>query len=160
MKNNLLALLLFVVAATGSGCLKNSSGNSCTDKLVSSEALAMQDYATANGISVTTHPSGVMYQVISPGSGMNPTGTSRIFVKYTGKLISNGNVFDSQADHTQTGWFLNTLIPGWQVGIPLISEGGVIKLIVPSSLAYGCRGFATIPQDAILYFEIELVDVQ
>jgi FKBP-type peptidyl-prolyl cis-trans isomerase FkpA len=160
MKSNLLASLLFVVALSGTGCLKNAGSNGCTDKLVSSEVAAMQTYATNNGMTASTHSSGIMYQVINPGSGVTPTGTSRVFVKYTGKYISNNNTFDSQADHTQTGWFLNTLIPGWQIGIPLINEGGIIKLIVPSSLAYGCRGFAAIPPDAILYFEIELVDVQ
>jgi FKBP-type peptidyl-prolyl cis-trans isomerase len=33
-------------------------------------------------------------------------------------------------------------------------------LIVPSALAYGCNGRAIIPGDAVLFFEIELVDVQ
>jgi FKBP-type peptidyl-prolyl cis-trans isomerase len=32
-------------------------------------------------------------------------------------------------------------------------------LIIPSSLAYGCNATGPIPGDAVLYFEIELVDV-
>lgn len=161
MKNNLLAILVFVVALSGAGCLKSSNNGTCTDKLVSSETTAMQDYATNHGMTVTTHSSGIMYQVINAGNGaVVPNGNSKIFVKYTGKFVSNDNIFDQQNNSAATGWTLNTLIPAWQIGLPLIGEGGTIKLIVPSSLAYGCRGFGSIPPDAILYFEVELVDVQ
>jgi len=51
------------------------------------------------------------------------------------------------------------LIAGWQIGLPLIHKGGEIKLIVPSSLAYGC-GNGPLPANSILYFDIHLVDVQ
>jgi FKBP-type peptidyl-prolyl cis-trans isomerase len=161
MKNNLLAIIVvFVVALSGTGCLKSDGTGTCTDKLVSSEAPLMQSYAISHSMTVNTHPSGIMYQVINPGSAVVPTGSSKIFVKYTGRYVSNDNIFDQQNNSAATGWILNTLIPAWQIGLPLIGEGGIVKLIVPSSLAYGCRGFASIPPDAILYFEIELVDVQ
>lgn len=162
MKNNLLAIILvFVVALSGTGCLKSDNTGTCTDKLVSSEAAAMDAYAISHGMAPTTHSSGIMYQVVNAGNGaVVPSGNSKIFVKYTGRFVSNDNIFDSQTNSAATGWTLNTLIPAWQIGLPLIGEGGTIKLIVPSSLAYGCRGFASIPPDAILYFEIELVDVQ
>lgn len=160
MKNNLLAIIVFVVSLSGTGCLKSTNNGTCVDKLVSSEVTAMQDYATSHGMTVSTHSSGLMYQVINPGNGIAPSGSSKIFVKYTGKFTSNDNIFDQQNNSAATGWTLNTLIPAWQIGLPMIGEGGIIKLIVPSSLAYGCRGFASIPPDAILYFEIELVDVQ
>jgi hypothetical protein len=67
--------------------------------------------------------------------------------------------FDQQADSSKTGWILGSLIPGWQIGLPLIHKGGEIKLIVPSSLAYGC-GNGPLPANSILYFDIHLVDVQ
>jgi len=52
------------------------------------------------------------------------------------------------------------VISGWQIGIPLIQKGGFIKLIIPSALGYGCRGTGPIPGDAIIYFDIQLLDVQ
>jgi FKBP-type peptidyl-prolyl cis-trans isomerase FkpA len=55
---------------------------------------------------------------------------------------------------------LNGVIPGFQYGLPLIQKGGIIKLIIPSSLAYGCRGFGAVPGNSVLFFEIELTDVQ
>ncbi|MGB3162737.1 MAG: FKBP-type peptidyl-prolyl cis-trans isomerase [Chitinophagaceae bacterium] len=50
-------------------------------------------------------------------------------------------------------------IPGFQIGLQLIQKGGVIKMIIPSSLAYGCSGQGTIAGNSILFFEVELVDV-
>lgn len=157
MKRIILSLLAFCVLVFSSGCLKENQG--CTNKTVQSEEAAILAYASANGITAVKHSSGMYYQVIAAGSGTTPTLTSNVFVRYTGKF-TNGNVFDSQTNASLTGWTLSGLIPGWQLGIPLILKGGSIKLIIPSSLAYGCQGRGTIPANTILYFEIDLVDVQ
>jgi FKBP-type peptidyl-prolyl cis-trans isomerase len=119
----------------------------------------MTAYATAKGYAMLALPNGLNYQIINAGNATKPSATSKVFVRYTGKFISNETVFDQQSDHTKTGWPLNQLILGWQSGLPLIGEGGSMRLIVPSSLAYGCSGNG-LPANSILYFDIELVDVQ
>lgn len=118
----------------------------------------MGNYATANGLTVTDHSSGIQYQVISAGAGQTPTLSSTVSVRYTGKLM-DGTVFDS-ATGTPVTFPLNQVIPGWQLALPLIAEGGLIRVIIPSSLAYGCAGYGSIPPNAVLFFEIQLVDVQ
>ena len=150
-----LTLAIFVIG----GCNKLDQGSVCTPKTPQSEQAEILAYASANGINATAHSSGIYYQVINQGSGAVPTIGSRVYVKYTGKLL-NGTVFDSQTNSSMTGWILGNLIPGWQIGIPLIQKGGVIKLIIPSSLSYGCNGSGPIPANSVLYFEIELTDVQ
>lgn len=157
MKKFLLFLSLSAILFSSSGCLKND--RMCTPKPVESEQAQIVSYANANGINATRHSSGLYYEIVNSGSGQTPDANSRIFIKYIGKL-TNGSIFDQKDDHTQTGWVLSSLIPGWQIGVPLIQKGGKIKLIIPSALAYGCQSIRTIPADAILYFEIELVDVQ
>lgn len=137
------------------GCLKD---NSCNAKTVQSEQATIVNYALANGITATAHSSGLYYEVVTAGTGPAPTINSTVSVRYVGKLL-NGSVFDTQAG-TPVTFPVNQVIPGWQLGLPLVQEGGTIKLIVPSSLAYGCTGYGAIPPDAILYFEIDLVDVQ
>jgi FKBP-type peptidyl-prolyl cis-trans isomerase len=139
------------------GCIKGE--DPCQEKTVQSEQAAITAYAAQNGITPTMHPSGINYQIITQGSGPAPTVNSMISVKYTGKLL-NGTKFDESL--TPTALFtLSGAIQGWQLGVPLINEGGIIKLIIPSSLAYGCVGSgAVIPPYSVLYFEVELVDVQ
>jgi len=72
----------------------------------------------------------------------------------------NGTVFDEQLTPNTEPWTLGGLIKGWIIGIPLIQEGGHIKLIIPSSLGYGCDQYYAIPGNSVLYFDIHLVDVQ
>jgi FKBP-type peptidyl-prolyl cis-trans isomerase FkpA len=157
MRNRFLVILLLFVVFASSSCIKDTS---CDPKTPQSEAAAMQTYATAQGITATVDASsGLFYEIISPGNSTKPTVNSRIFIRYTGKLL-DGTVFDQQADHTQTGWFLGGLIPGWQLGLQLIGEGGQIKLIIPSSLAYGCRDNGPIPGNSVLFFDVQLIDVQ
>ena len=158
MKTFFLIFLGGVILFSQAGCLKSSSSQSCTPASVSSEEPAIIAYASANGINTTRHSSGLYYEIISPGNGVTPSVNSKIFVTYTGKLL-DGRVFDQQANADQTGWVLGRLIAGWQIGLPLIQKGGEIKLIVPSSLAYGC-GSGSLPANSILYFDIHLVDVQ
>lgn len=153
MKRIIFALLLPVIVSTG--CVKNDP---CQPKTVQSEQATIVAYASANGINATAHSSGLYYEIINPGTGPRPTINSGVSVKYTGKLL-NGTIFDQQTTATPP-FLLSGVIPGWQIGLPLIQEGGIIKLIIPSSLAYGCEPAGSIPANSILYFEVELVDVQ
>jgi len=126
----------------------------------------MQAYAAAHGMTVTAHSSGLLYQVINPGSGPMATINSSIVITYTGMLL-DGTIFDQRItpNNTQTSgpespWLLSKVIEGWREGIPLIRKGGRIQLIVPSSLGYGCSAYHAIPGNSILFFDITLVDVQ
>ena len=155
MKNFIVSVFVSLLILPGTGCLKD---NSCNAKSVESERTTMTNYATANGLTVTEHSSGFQYQIISAGAGQTPSLTSTVSVRYTGKLM-DGTVFDSVTG-TPISFSLGQVIPGWQLAVPLIQEGGLIRIILPSSLAYGCTGSGAIPPDAVLFFEIQLVDVQ
>lgn len=147
-----------VSAIVFSGCSKDKKP--CSPKSPASEVSQIQAYALANGINVTAHSSGIYYEIINPGSGSVANSNSKIVITYTGKFM-NGNTFDEMlTPNTQQPWDLNGLIEGWIIGIPLIQEGGHIKLIVPSSLAYGCDQYYSIPGNSVLFFDIHLVDVQ
>lgn len=139
-----------------SGCLKS---NTCEPNSPSAEAAQIQAFASANGINAVPHSSGLYYEIVNPGNGGFPTQNSKIVITYVGKLL-DGTVFDRQDVPNTTAWPLTGLIEGWQLGIPLIQRGGTIRLIVPSALAYGCQPYQSLPGDAILYFEIQLIDVQ
>jgi FKBP-type peptidyl-prolyl cis-trans isomerase len=155
MKKQVLAFLL--VTALLSGCAKKDEG--CTPQAASVEKSAMVSFCTSNSISYTEHSSGMLYNIVTPGTGPTPTLTSRVFIYYTGKLL-NGTQFDSQSDPTKTGWVLNSLIDGWKVGLPLIKQGGRIQLVIPSYMAYGCTGSGPIPPNSPLFFDITITLVQ
>lgn len=151
----LAAVLVLGMALMTSSCNKD---NGCNGKSVESEDAVMKAFMQANGINGTRHSRGFYYEILSPGSSTKPLQASLIYCTYKGTLL-DGKVFDEQANPGNTGFRLNATIEGWQLGIPLIGKGGRIKLVLPSSLAYGCEGSGEdIPANSPLYFEVSLVD--
>jgi peptidylprolyl isomerase len=53
------------------------------------------------------------------------------------------------------------VIAGWDEGVQGMRVGGIRELIVPPHLGYGEKGAGeAIPPNAVLHFEIELLDVR
>lgn len=156
MKRSVAYLFFALTCILGAGCIKEEEG--CKPASAQSEETAIRNYAAANGIVPTKHSSGLFYQVLSPGTGVSPSPSSVVGITYEGKTTANV-VFDQST--TQKDWPLDRLIVGWQIGLPLIKEGGSIVLLVPSSMAYGCSSpSAAIPSNSILIFNINLLDVK
>ncbi len=109
---------------------------------------------------VTTLPSGLQYEVVTPGTGATPTASDKVQVHYTGMLIS-GKVFDSSVQRGEPVTFaLGAVIKGWTEGLQHMQEGGKYRLYIPSDLAYGPQGRGeVIPPNAALIFEVELIKV-
>ena len=143
----ILASFLTILAIFGiSGCSKSGAN----------EKEQMIGFAKANNITYTEDPSGVLYQIITPGTGTKPTVSNTITVTYVGQLM-NGNQFDAGT----ITYPLSSLILGWQKAVPLIGVGGEIKVLIPSSLGYGAAGAgSSIPGNSPLYFNIKLSAVK
>ena len=90
-----------------------------------------------------------------------PDSGSTVKVSYEGKLL-DGFIFDGTTDTQSLASLpLAFTILGWQEGVPLIGVGGKIQLYIPSHLAYGNQPPTnTIPKNAILIFDIELVSFE
>ncbi len=106
--------------------------------------------------------SGLQYKVITEGKGEKPSATSKVTVKYTGKLI-DGTVFDSTDKNggEPISFGLNQVIRGWTEGLQLMPTGSKYIFYIPSDLAYGDQGAGgLIPGGATLIFEIELISFE
>lgn len=143
-----------VVAATivGLGCGKTAE-TGCTPATPASERAIMVAYCNANGINFTEHSSGILYQMVTDGTGANPTVNSTVTVVYTGRLL-NGTQFDANA--TGISFPLSNVIEGWKIAIPLMRVGGRMRMVLPSSLAYSCVGTGGIPPNSPLFFDVTL----
>lgn len=152
-------LSLGVASVLFLGCLKSSNSTpACTDADPAAEATTMRNFCMANGINYMVDSSGIFYQVLEPGVAPQPNSNSVVTTTYVGEFL-NGHVLDSNL-HGYTN-NLNRLIPAWQIGLKKIGKGGHIKMVAPSSLCYGCYGVPpNVPANAILYFDITLLDVQ
>ncbi|MDR2197250.1 MAG: FKBP-type peptidyl-prolyl cis-trans isomerase [Coriobacteriales bacterium] len=84
-----------------------------------------------------------------------------VSVHYTGYL-DDGTVFDSSYDRGEPFQLTigaGTVIQGWEQGIPGMQVGGKRQLIIPPNLAYGESGQGSIPPNATLTFDVELVSI-
>ena len=104
--------------------------------------------------------SGLMYEVITEGTGESPKPADTVVVNYKG-MLTDGSSFDASAPGNPAEFVLEQVIPGWVEGLQLMKKGGKAKLYIPSDLAYGDEGRpGSIPPAAPLIFEVELVDVK
>jgi len=105
--------------------------------------------------------SGLAYKIENAGNTKKPKATDVVEVHYHGTLI-DGTVFDSSKDRKKSVSFpLNRVIKGWTEGLQLVGEGGKVKLVIPSDLAYGNNGAPPkIPGGATLIFEVELISIK
>lgn len=102
-------------------------------------------------------------EVTQKGSGPVAKDGMSVFVHYTGKLI-DGTKFDSSLDRGTPFSFTlgqGSVIKGWDQGVLGMMVGEKRTLTIPSELGYGSAGAgASIPPNATLIFDIELLDVQ
>lgn len=103
------------------------------------------------------------------GTGTEAIAGKALTVNYTGWLYDptktdlKGLQFDTSANSPTPFIFTlgtNQVIQGWDEGLVGLKVGGIRKLVVPSSLAYGAVRNHSIPPYSTLVFEVELLDVQ
>lgn len=104
-------------------------------------------------VPITTNPSAVQ-----------AAAGKTVEVLYTGQLL-DGTVFDASSRHGNVpfsfGLGRREVITGWDEGIALMHKGDKATLLIPSALGYGPNGYPpAIPSNAVLRFEVELVDVK
>ncbi|QSQ15430.1 FKBP-type peptidyl-prolyl cis-trans isomerase [Myxococcus landrumensis] len=106
-------------------------------------------------------PSGVIYREVKAGTGKSPRVTDTVKVHYEGRLV-DGTIFDTSAKRGIPVEFpLNGVITCWTQGVAKMKVGGKAKLTCPGGTAYGERPppGSRIPPNAVLTFDVELVDV-
>ncbi len=95
------------------------------------------------------------------GDGAEAEPGATVSVHYTG-YHPDGSVFDSSRDRGPFSVLLGAgqVIPGWDVGLLGMRVGGTRTLVIPPHLAYGAQGAGdAIPPNAVLVFEVELIEV-
>ena len=108
-----------------------------------------------------TLPDGLQYVDMQVGCGPAAQSGSNVSVQYTGWLQKTGKKFDSSWDRNAQAFTLvlgqGKVIKGWDEGLVGMKQGGVRRLIIPASLAYGATGSPpTIPPNSVLIFDVTM----
>lgn len=129
-----------------------------------SETISIEEFAAADSISYSQlDDTGLYYFISDSGDVDRPTAGSTVVAHYRG-FFTDGQIFDQTTTASGPVQFsLTEVIEGWQLGLPLIGEGGEIRLLIPYELAYGADprrdafGRCVIPAASDLVFDVVLV---
>ena len=158
-KNRIYLLALAALVAAAALYMNTNKGADYPVPSTSNQEGIVTKTASADTISTA---SGLQYRIITEGSGTeNPAPSSIVTVHYSGKL-TDGTEFDSSYKRNQPASFpVNGVIRGWTEALQLMHVGDKWELTIPSDLAYGRQGAGNaIPPDAILIFEVELLEIK
>ena len=102
---------------------------------------------------------GVWIHDLQVGTGPEATAGATLSVHFVA-FLANGTIF-SATDRKPFEFTLGsgTVIDGWEDGIPGMRVGGRRQLVIPPDRGYGTTGDGPVPPDAVLVFDVTLVDV-
>ncbi|MBX2915577.1 MAG: FKBP-type peptidyl-prolyl cis-trans isomerase [Cyclobacteriaceae bacterium] len=180
-----LVLLIIVGLVVVQSCKKDDDDNepACTKEVaeskltapnqdkIASDLVLIEQYLAANEIDIadTQIKNNVRYRINELGTGETPCIESNIKIKYRGRLMHSGYIFDpDQETQRDVDWQereltynLSSLITGWQIVLPSIPVGSKLTLYIPSGYGYGTSGSlsGSVPVNANLIFDIELLEI-
>ena len=147
--------LLFLSIFTLVGCLGNGDGEAQTSEEILNNAIANINFDQLNndleeideiiesfGLTeeILIEPNGVRYRIQSLGTGAKPRLNSTVRIKYSGRLLDSNVEIDAN-DDLEIALF--SLIIGFQTTLPLLPEGTVVTLFIPSGFGMPSNGVGT-----------------
>lgn len=161
----LAPVFALTLALPSAGCLGSTT---ITDPPAVTTTVETTTFAPSLGIDLnaagwTRTTTGLYYRTVTPGADAAATAAAgqRVTLRYT-LWLSNGTLLPP-AGATLDPFTLGsgTVIAGFEQGIPGMRVGEKRRLLIPPALAYGDRGAGngTIPPNAVLVFDVELLSV-
>lgn len=148
--------MLCLVAVTVSGQAADSSDDA-----------RLQAYFRQNDLHPQRTTTGLYFIIHRAGRGVEIRKRQSVTLNYSSRLL-DGTLFDSNTDpkfghlaplkvHAGMG----EVVAGFDEGLRQLKMGSKATLFIPSQLGYGAKpGDPTIPANAILIFDVEILDVR
>jgi FKBP-type peptidyl-prolyl cis-trans isomerase len=138
-----------------------------TEDLPEYEDYSIKKYLSTLGTNANDYietPSGIYYHISQEGTGKQVQSESTIEIGYILKTL-NG-IIAEQSSTDSLSISLASTIAGWREILPKMKEGGKVRMILPSSQAYGIPGTASsstngsgIPPFSAIDFEVSVKKV-
>jgi FKBP-type peptidyl-prolyl cis-trans isomerase FkpA len=139
-----LALVICLALCGGSAACTDSSPTepSGFSEFTQTDLRVGAGVAAENGDDLTVHYTGWLYDATQPDQ--------------------KGLQFETSRGRPTLSFTLGVgdVIAGWDLGLVGLRVGGLRRLVIPPSLAYGEGRRGVIPANATLIFEVELVEVE
>jgi len=162
-KDRLVLALRVVDLFTSDSLVKNDRDQEMAKEKIK-EDKALADYVSTHKINAQKTEKGTFVEVTSPGDGPAVDSGKQVSVRYTGKIMPSGKVFESNMTPpaNEPIKFVigrRAVIPGWDDGLKLFKKGGKGTLYIPAYLAYDAQPGPDGKPFENLMFDVEIVDV-
>jgi FKBP-type peptidyl-prolyl cis-trans isomerase len=134
----------------------------CVLETVDKDGNVITPTPTDNSVEITNISDQLKMEDTIVGTGAEAKSGDTVSVHYVGTL-TDGTKFDSSVDRGTPFEFTigqNSVIQGWEQGIPGMKVGGKRILTIPPSLGYGEQATGSIPANSTLIFEVELLGIK
>ena len=101
--------------------------------------------------------SGLYYYFENKGQGQKIKYTDSVTVQFKGTLLDS-TIFE--IEKAPVTFAVNEVIIAWKEVLLMSERNAKIKIIVPPQLGYGNHKLDKIPQNSILLYEIEIIDIK
>lgn len=117
----------------------------------------IQDWIEKQDIQFNKTESGLYYSFESIGEGGKIKYTDSVKVLFKGSLL-DGTIFE--IEEKPLSFAVREVIIAWKEILLMSKNKAKIQIIVPPQLGYGNHKLDKIPQNTILLYEIEIVDIK
>lgn len=139
--------------------LFSACGSDSLEDVLERNRQEIEAFITGNNLTTTVTSSGLHYIIQEEGNGVHPTPADVVTFDFQG-ILTDGTIFDTSLQGgTPAETPLSQIITGLQEGIQLLSVGGRGLFILPSNIAFGSAPPNGLPNDAVVVFEITLLDI-
>lgn len=146
--------LLIAISCMSLGCQKEAIQHELDIETI-------KKYLSTNNITAIEEPtSNYFYDLyLESGDSISPIRNEGLFVdvRYEAWLLDGTSVASTDGNVKRVA--LDEAIYGWQLAMPQMHIGDKMRLFLPSRLAYGTEGQGDVPANAVLFFDIELVNI-
>jgi FKBP-type peptidyl-prolyl cis-trans isomerase FkpA len=117
----------------------------------------IQEWIKQQDIQFNKTESGLYYSFERIGKGRKIKYTDSIKVMFKGSLL-DGTIFD--IEEKPISFAVREVIIAWKEILLMSKNKAKIQIILPPQLGYGNHKLDKIPQNTILFYEIEIVDIK
>ncbi|MDX1413230.1 MAG: FKBP-type peptidyl-prolyl cis-trans isomerase [Candidatus Promineifilaceae bacterium] len=109
-----------------------------------------------------TTESGLQFLEKVAGDGPTPQEGDLVTMHFSGTLTDGtlfGDTYSSGTPITIV-YGRGQLLPGWEEGVGMMRAGGEAQMLLPAELAFGEAGFGSIPPNAPVIIDVELLSIE
>jgi peptidylprolyl isomerase len=122
------------------------------------EKETLDKFIADNKITIAPLPSGLYYIEQVEGKGIKIDSGCQVIYNVKISMVSGKQVFSQ--DSMKFVYGKRPDMTGFLEGIKLMKKGGKARLILPSQLAFGERGYREIPPYTSIIYDVQVVDVK